>query len=123
MSDGGHHMRVDAYDCASHECVAENATLALLFPSDVDGREAAKRELTATGRTKVGGGAAPLFLLVVAGTSGCVGNPDDDEPGDRCTSPFGHEWAFTGSAYGGDDDSYHGEGRCYCVNCGADGDA
>lgn len=35
----------------------------------------------------------------------------------------GHEWAYTGSAYGGDDDRWHGEGRCYCVWCGADGDA
>lgn len=35
----------------------------------------------------------------------------------------GHRWAYTGSAYGGDDDRWHGEGRCYCVNCGADGDA
>ena len=35
----------------------------------------------------------------------------------------GHEWAYTGSAYGGDDESYSGEGRCYCVHCGADGDA
>jgi len=35
----------------------------------------------------------------------------------------GHEWAYTGSAYGGDDASFHGEGRCYCRNCGADGDA
>jgi hypothetical protein len=35
----------------------------------------------------------------------------------------GHEWAYTGTAYGGDDESYMGEGRCYCVNCGADGDA
>jgi hypothetical protein len=34
-----------------------------------------------------------------------------------------HEWAFTGTAYGGDDDRYHGEGRCYCAKCGADGDA
>jgi hypothetical protein len=34
-----------------------------------------------------------------------------------------HEWVFTGSAYGGDDDSYRGEGRCYCSRCGADGDA
>ena len=34
-----------------------------------------------------------------------------------------HEWAYTGTAYGGDDESYHGEGRCYCMNCGADGDA
>lgn len=44
------------------------------------------------------------------------GEPD---PTDGCA----HEWAYTGTAYGGDDDSYHGEGRCYCVKCGADGDA
>lgn len=29
----------------------------------------------------------------------------------------------TGTAYGGDDDSFFGEGRCYCEHCGADGDA
>lgn len=46
---------------------------------------------------------------------------DDGEP--RCTHPGGHSWAFTGTQYGGDDDSYHGEGRCYCEHCGADGDA
>lgn len=34
-----------------------------------------------------------------------------------------HEFAYTGTAYGGDDDSYHGEGRCYCVYCGLDGDS
>ena len=34
-----------------------------------------------------------------------------------------HSWVYSGSAYGGDDDSYHGEGRCYCEFCGADGDA
>lgn len=34
-----------------------------------------------------------------------------------------HEWAYTGTAYGGDDESHHGEGRCYCLKCGADGDA
>jgi hypothetical protein len=33
------------------------------------------------------------------------------------------EWAYTGTAYGGDDDRNHGEGRAYCVQCGADGDA
>jgi len=46
-----------------------------------------------------------------------------DEPDDACTDPSGHEWAYSGTAYGGDDDSYFGEGRCYCVHCGADGDA
>jgi hypothetical protein len=35
----------------------------------------------------------------------------------------GHKWVYTGAAYGGDDKSYHGEGRCYCSICGADGDA
>jgi len=33
-----------------------------------------------------------------------------------------HEWAFSGTAYGGDDPSFRGEGRCYCLLCGADGD-
>lgn len=33
-----------------------------------------------------------------------------------------HEWGYTGTAYGGDDESYHGEGRCYCLRCGLDGD-
>lgn len=33
-----------------------------------------------------------------------------------------HEWTFTGTAYGGDDERWSGEGRCYCVHCGADGD-
>lgn len=34
-----------------------------------------------------------------------------------------HEFAYTGTQYGGDDDSYRGEGRCYCVHCGLDGDS
>jgi len=46
---------------------------------------------------------------------------DDGEP--RCTGPKGHEWAYTGTQYGGDDDRWHGEGRSYCIHCGADGDA
>jgi len=46
-----------------------------------------------------------------------------EEAAECCTAPTGHEWVFSGAAYGGDDDSYHGEGRCYCVHCGADGDA
>lgn len=44
-------------------------------------------------------------------------------PTDFCTNPSGHHWVFTGAAHGGDDESFHGEGRCYCSNCGADGDA
>jgi hypothetical protein len=47
----------------------------------------------------------------------------DDEPDDGCTNPGGHEFVCSGTQYGGDDESYHGEGRCYCVHCGADGDA
>lgn len=35
----------------------------------------------------------------------------------------GHSWSYSGTAYGGDDESYHGEGRCICSQCGADGDA
>lgn len=40
-----------------------------------------------------------------------------------CERTHGHRWAYTGTAYGGDDERYMGEGRCYCANCGADGDA
>lgn len=51
------------------------------------------------------------------------GLPEQDEPDDRCSNPGGHEWTYTGTQYGGDDESFHGEGRCYCTHCGADGDA
>jgi hypothetical protein len=47
----------------------------------------------------------------------------EDGPDDGCTSPTGHRWVYTGTAYGGDDERWHGEGRCYCEHCGADGDA
>lgn len=40
-----------------------------------------------------------------------------------CERTQGHRWSYTGTAYGGDDDRYHGEGRALCSNCGADGDA
>lgn len=43
------------------------------------------------------------------------------EPGD-CLPGHSHKWACTGTAYGGDDERYHGEGRSYCEHCGADGD-
>ena len=49
--------------------------------------------------------------------------PDADDDEKPCPNPGGHEWAYTGTAYGGDDPSYFGEGRCYCIWCGADGDA
>lgn len=41
----------------------------------------------------------------------------------RCGRERGHRFECTGVAYGGDDESYHGEGRCFCTRCGADGDA
>lgn len=46
----------------------------------------------------------------------------DDEDDDDCCNPEGHSWVCSGTAYGGDDESYFGEGRCYCEFCGADGD-
>jgi hypothetical protein len=54
------------------------------------------------------------------------GRPDhdeDDEPDDSCSNPKGHSWVYTGTSYGGDDEQFHGEGRCYCEYCGIDGDA
>ena len=41
------------------------------------------------------------------------------EESDHCA----HNWVYTGTAYGGDDPRWMGEGRCYCSHCGADGDA
>lgn len=43
--------------------------------------------------------------------------------GDPNDSTCAHEWEYTGTAYGGDDPRWHGEGRCICRKCGADGDA
>lgn len=40
-----------------------------------------------------------------------------------CTNSNGHKFECTGTQYGGDDERWHGEGRCLCVYCGADGDA
>ena len=40
-----------------------------------------------------------------------------------CNVTRGHRFAFTGTAYGGDDERWGGEGRSYCAYCGADGDA
>jgi hypothetical protein len=48
---------------------------------------------------------------------------EPDEPSDDCSNPAGHRWIYTGTAYGGDDERWHGEGRCLCAYCGADGDA
>lgn len=47
----------------------------------------------------------------------------DDSYPPPCTNPGGHEFECTGTAYGGDDERWFGEGRCLCIHCGADGDA
>lgn len=41
-----------------------------------------------------------------------------------CRVMYGkHKFVRTGTQYGGDDERWGGEGRCYCTRCGADGDA
>lgn len=40
------------------------------------------------------------------------------DPRDECD----HDWNYTGTQYGGEDDRWHGEGRVICRKCGADGD-
>jgi hypothetical protein len=40
-----------------------------------------------------------------------------------CSFTGGHSWHYSGTAYGGDDERYHGEGTVRCSYCGADGDA
>ena len=46
---------------------------------------------------------------------------EDPEPDPGSDNPNCiHEWACTGESYGGDE---LGEGRSYCMLCGADGDA
>ena len=54
--------------------------------------------------------------------AGQVADDEPLDPGQSGPCP-GHEFVCTGTAYGGDDESYHGEGRSYCIHCGADGDA
>lgn len=49
-------------------------------------------------------------------------NGENTNP-DRCTNPKGHEFACTGTAYGGGDERFHDDGRCYCIHCDADGNA
>ena len=51
-----------------------------------------------------------------------VDYPEEDYYGERCSHPNGHEFHRTGTAFGGDDERWGGEGRCYCSYCGADGD-
>lgn len=65
--------------------------------------------------------------VLLARIAALIGEPagatGGDEPDDRCTGPKGHEWSYTGTAYGGDDERWQGEGRVFCIHCGADGDA
>lgn len=68
----------------------------------------------------LGGGGMGCFTIRYAGNDAAA--DDEDEPLSRCTSPTGHEFECTGTAYGGDDERWHGEGRCLCIYCGADGD-
>ena len=50
-------------------------------------------------------------------------DPETGEMDCPHTHPDGASaWVYTGAAYGGDDPSYRGEGRCYCGLCGEDGD-
>lgn len=60
---------------------------------------------------------------IAAGALEWCGTELPDEPELSAEDLCAHDWAFTGAAYGGDDESYHGEGRVYCQRCGADGDA
>ena len=67
----------------------------------------------------------------LAALSAIVPDPDPDENEgdepdeeiDRCSNSQGHKFECTGTAYGGEDERWHGEGRSLCVYCGADGDA
>jgi hypothetical protein len=88
-------------------------------------REARERELELDAETAARDPGDPHELA----------DADDDEFGDRfldagadsdpaaCSNPRGHSWVYTGTAYGGEDERWQGEGRCYCEHCGADGDA
>jgi len=49
--------------------------------------------------------------------------PEEDDFYESCSNPGGHSYECTGTAYGGDDERWNGEGRCLCIHCGADGDA
>lgn len=48
---------------------------------------------------------------------------DDGSYPPPCSDPGGHKFEGTGTAYGGEDDRWGGEGRMLCIHCGADGDA
>jgi hypothetical protein len=53
-----------------------------------------------------------------------VGAADgDDSYPPACSDPGGHKFEGTGTAYGGVDERWQGEGRMLCIHCGADGDA
>lgn len=56
-------------------------------------------------------------------TAAAAGEAPEDDPEPVCSDPGGHVFKETGTAYGGDDERWMGEGRSLCIHCGADGDA
>jgi len=84
--------------------------------------DAAGNELPIDDITFEGGGAAPAFAAINLVDEDAEEDDDGDYP-PPCTNPGGHKFECTGTAYGGDDERWHGEGRCLCIHCGADGDA
>lgn len=57
------------------------------------------------------------------GYDGNLGRFTDEPDENACTNPLGHSFYRTGTAFGGDDERWGGEGRSFCRHCGADGDA
>lgn len=66
----------------------------------------------------------PQHILDIVRPVQFVEHLDDYEPEEKpCIAEGGHVFECTGTSYGGDDERWHGEGRCLCIHCGADGDA
>jgi hypothetical protein len=51
------------------------------------------------------------------------GDGSESLPEFVCARTRRHRWLCSGTAYGGDDPRWMGEGRMLCAYCGADGDA
>lgn len=83
-------------------------------------KEALERRAAAPMRAQAAQDFSPLFQPLAEETPDLFA--DEEEEFDRCTNPGGHEFECSGTAYGGDDERWHGEGRCLCIWCGADGD-
>lgn len=69
------------------------------------------------------GGDLPLLLRRGARQRRGVRLTCEAEGISRAQAQCQHVWSYSGTAYGGDDERYHGDGRCYCSLCGLDGDA